>query len=450
MKYLLAIFLSLAALHPAAGAAGQGVSFTRDVAPVLVAKCLACHQADKAKGGYRLHTFEALLKPGSSKDAPVRPGRAADSLLFQLLVATNVDDRMPQEDEALPASQIALIRQWIDQGAPFDGPARSTLLAVLAPPRHPAAPESYRVPLPITALAFDPSGEVLVAGGYHELTLWDARSGRLLRRIGNVAERTFDVALSPDGRWLAAASGTPGRVGEVKLFQATNGALARILATTPDAQLAVAFSADGRRLAAGGADHAIRIWDVESGAALHTIEQHADWILALAFSPDGRLLVSGSRDKSARVFDVQTGELETTHNGHGEFVTAVAWADSKFVISASRERTAQRWNARDDKKAGEFAGWDASPTRLIVSSNRLFSAAMDGKILEHQLDSKAVVRNFSGPRDAAHALALHGPSRQLAAGAHDGTVTIWDAADGRVLRKFLAAPGLQGAGSPAP
>jgi WD40 repeat protein len=438
--------LFIAALVLFAACAGRmatavEVSFTKDIAPVFVAKCLACHSAEKAKGQYRMHSFDALLKAGSGKDAPLVPGKAAESLLYQLITTTNEDDRMPQKDDALPPSQVAAIKQWIEAGAKFDGADRSVALAVLSPPQHPIAPRAYPVPMPITALAFDASGEWLAASGYHEITIWNSRSGELVRRIGNVAERTFDLAFSPDGRWLATASGTPGKLGELKLFHATNGELARTFVTTADAVLALAFAIDGKRLAAGGADNVIRIWDVESAKQLHSIEQHADWVLALAFSPDGLQLASGSRDKSARVFDAQNGELETTHTGHGDFVTSVAWVDNKTVISASREREAHRWNARDGKKAGELSGWDASPTRMIISSNRLFSAAMDRTVREHDLEKKSVARTFDGAGDSVHALAWQAASQRLAVGTHAGEVLVWNAADGKLLLRFLAAPG---------
>jgi len=425
----------------AADPATASVSFTKDIAPIFVAKCLACHNSEKAKGGYRLHTYEALLKPGSSKDAVIVPGEPAESKLLQLITATDEDDRMPQKDEPLSPAQVIAIKKWIEQGAKFDGTDRAMLLAVLSPPQHPPAPRAYAVPVPITALAFDVSGERIAASGYHEITVWNSQSGALLQRIGNVAQRTFDLAFSSDGQWLACASGTPGKVGEVKLLNATNGQLAKILVTVADAELCLAFSPDGKKLAAGGADNVIRIWDLATDKPTLVIEQHADWILSLAFNPDGTRLVSGSRDKSARLFDAATGDLDETYTGHGDFVTAVAWADEKSIISASKTRTAHRWNVKDTKKAADFSGWENDPTRLLVMGTNLFSASLDGKVRQHGLESKEVVREFERHRDAIYSLALHTASSRLASGSHDGEVRIWNADDGKLLLKFLAAPG---------
>src|SRR5205085_2562456 len=83
-------------------------SFTNDIAPLLVQKCLTCHGPEKNKGGYRLDSFESLLKPGSSKEPSVTPGKPASSKLFQLITAADEDDRMPQKNEPLSASAIAL------------------------------------------------------------------------------------------------------------------------------------------------------------------------------------------------------------------------------------------------------------------------------------------------------------------------------------------------------
>ena len=50
------------------------VSFTKDVAPIFVQKCQACHGPGDPKGDYQITTFELLSKPGASSSAAVTAG----------------------------------------------------------------------------------------------------------------------------------------------------------------------------------------------------------------------------------------------------------------------------------------------------------------------------------------------------------------------------------------
>ena len=331
--------------------ANLSISFTNDIAPIFVQKCLTCHGPEKNKGGYRLDSFESLSKPGSSKEPSISPGKAEESALFKRLIATDEDERMPQKNEPLAAADIARIRQWITEGAQFDGPdAKAALVSIIPPISQPDPPAVYARPAPVTALAFSPDGAELAASGYHEITLWNPLDGRLLRRIKNVAQRTLCLAYKPNSSLLAAASGTPGRAGEVKLFDAKTGALLKVFVTSADFMLAVAFSPDGSKLAAGGSDNAIRIFDAATGKLEKLIEQHADWVTGLAFNHTGTLLASASRDKSARIYDARTGEMEHSYLGHGDFVFGVAFsADDQRVFSCGRDRKVHIWSLSESK-----------------------------------------------------------------------------------------------------
>ena len=84
-------------------AAKPPVSFAKDIAPILIEKCLACHGATQPKGGYQLHTFENLLKPGDSSAAPATAKDPNDSELLRYVEETDKDSWMPKDGDRHPA-----------------------------------------------------------------------------------------------------------------------------------------------------------------------------------------------------------------------------------------------------------------------------------------------------------------------------------------------------------
>src|SRR5262245_50249116 len=89
-----------------ARAADAPVSFTKDVAPILVKHCQACHAGPEPKGGYQVASYNLVIKPGESESPSVTAGRPEESELFNLVSSTDADQRMPRESDPLPAGQI--------------------------------------------------------------------------------------------------------------------------------------------------------------------------------------------------------------------------------------------------------------------------------------------------------------------------------------------------------
>jgi len=437
--------MMLAWAASAASAKSSDVSFSRDIAPILIAKCQTCHGADKAKGKYRLNTFEALQKPGSSGDPSVTPGEPKKSELYRLLVAKNADDRMPQKDEPLPAAQITLIERWIKNGAKFDGAdPKLDLVSLLPHKEHPAPPEVYTQPLPVTALAFSADGQTLFTSGYHEIIAWNLESKQPTQRIRNVATEVEALSLSPDGKLLAAATGQAGKLGEVLLIP-LDTAKPKVLVKLPDVALDAQFSPDGKQLATGGADNAIRIFDIATRKEVRKIEQHSDWVMAVAWSPDGTHLASASRDKTARAYDATNGELLTTYPDHEEPVFGVAFAGTNSVVATvGRDRKLHLWNTSDGKKAKDTkaqGGFGGDVWRLISTPTQLIAASRDREVRVYDIQPLKLNRKLSGHVDWVQALAVSPDGKRLASGAHDGEVILWNLEDGKILQRFIASPG---------
>ena len=445
MRFRRCIIL-LVILAPRGSLAEPPVSFKNDIAPILVKQCLDCHNAKKVKGGYRLDTFAHLLETGDSDHAPVAAGKPKESELFDLISTEDDDNRMPKKADRLPEAQIALIRRWIEQGAAFDGPAPDAPLASLIAPReYPAAPEVYRRPVAIAAIAFRPDGDELAVGGYHEITLWDPMTGTLTDRIKKLPERIHGLSYSPDGRLLAAACGEPGALGEVRLCNMVGRTPGKAIDQVKDAMLSVRFSPDGTRLAAGGADGSIRLYAIPGGKRESLIEQHGDWVTDLAFNSDGSRLASASRDKSARVIDVKTGATLSAFLGHEEALYGIAWApDGKALFTSGHDRRVRRWKASDGTKPMDVGGFEGDPFKIESGLGFLFVTCADGILRQYTLDDLDMQRAYPRAADWIYCVAIDPKHRRVATGSHDGTIQVWDVQSGKLLSEFIAAPGITG------
>lgn len=449
--------------------AGRPVSFINDVAPVLKENCFACHDAHKRKGKLDLTTYESLRQGGDGDD-PVVPGHPDDSLIYQRIRATGVR-RMPPETsgEALPADRVAVIGRWIREGARLDAglsPKADLLRELRLRWKPPMPATAYRAPIPITALTFTPDGRRLVVSGYYELTLWEVATGALRQRLRTRSERAYAVLFLPDGK-LVVAGGRPGQEGDVRAYdiygpaRQVNGValldgvnerrvLIRELAETDDAALCLAMSPDGQRLAASGCDHLVRVWDLGGGMAHARLEQvidsHADWVCGLAFARDGRQVITASRDRTAKRWDLGRRESVQTFADHQNAVYDVAVApDGKFGVSVGGDGHVRSWTLGGQggqRAASMEPGRALFKVALHSQPASLATGGADGLVRLWNPDTLVPVRTLPGLADWIYALALSPDGRLLAAGAWNGDVRVWRVADGSLVRAFKACPGL--------
>jgi mono/diheme cytochrome c family protein len=118
---------------PASPSAG-GVSYARQIKPLLTTKCYGCHGNGAAQGGYRMDTRESFITGGETHPV-VRPGDSANSLLIKMVRGEVPGKVMPPVGPRLTAVEVALLSRWIDEGASFGDvkPAAATWKPSLVP-----------------------------------------------------------------------------------------------------------------------------------------------------------------------------------------------------------------------------------------------------------------------------------------------------------------------------
>ncbi len=427
----------------------ETVSFLNDVAPILVESCVGCHNPRKSESRYDLTTFSKLAKGGAMGEGiMLEPGDLELSYFIELLQEDGIP-RMPYDTDPLPKEQIEIIEKWVLQGAEYDGEdPEEDWVAKLNRSRTVNIPEKYPIPMPITALAFDPEGDSVLTSGYHEINTYNLESGDLVQRTQGLGERVYDLAFSPDGKWLATASGDPGQFGLGRLWKVSEeGTFEPVadLVESEDAIFAATFRPDGKHVAFAGADRAIRVFEVESQVNLATIEDHADWIFDIAYSPDGKRIASASRDKTSKVFDAEAFESLVTFPGHGDTVFSVAFTpDGNLVATAGEDKQVRLWNHESEaKQARAISGFNGPVFHLLFNEDgkQLIAAGADGKVKIIDPSNGKTLNTLEGHEDWVYSLALSPDGKTLASGSWDGEVRLWDLEEAKELKSFLAAPG---------
>jgi mono/diheme cytochrome c family protein len=129
--------------EPSAGAGGpaeeSAINFTRQVAPLLAARCGRCHLSD-AKGGFSMSSFAVLMK-GPPEGVVVFPG---DTVASRLIETIETGD-MPRGGGRVTVEELATLKAWIEGGAKFDGEDPNAPLAADAAPPSAAAPPRPQV-----------------------------------------------------------------------------------------------------------------------------------------------------------------------------------------------------------------------------------------------------------------------------------------------------------------
>jgi len=108
--------------------AADPVEFNRDIRPVLADNCFHCHGPDPGtrKAGLRLDTEAGFFAKRQTKDGHEEPptiikGQPDKSSLYLRLLSTDPDEVMPPPEthKKLKPEQVARIKAWIEQGAPW-------------------------------------------------------------------------------------------------------------------------------------------------------------------------------------------------------------------------------------------------------------------------------------------------------------------------------------------
>ena len=327
----------------------------------------------------------------------------------------------------------------------------------------------------VYALAWNPKGTLIASGDRDGVTrIWDAATAKIVKSLPTLENAIFALSFSADGSRLYrvssdvvsfetvkwAAQGKPfklpsARITDFKLSGSSaalsagggqvytwdlKSASAKLLGQHDDGVSAVAWL--GGRVVSGGADGAIRTWDVKAAKEIAVKLSVGSYSNDLSFSSTGTLLASASDDPRVLIWDVATSKVMKTLKAGAMWPISLEFSNNDELLAVGYDDgTLVLWDVMTGKERRRIVADSSVVNSVSFSPNSKLLAVGGGDGITQIYDvatGKLLRSEKSGGEDQAELLevAYSRDGRLLAAGHGDGVLSILDADTLAVVSTF--------------
>ncbi len=293
------------------------------------------------------------------------------------------------------------------------------------------------------AVASLPSGEIAVGSSIGLISVFDAQSGRELRRwttgAGEAAGPAV-TALSASGDSLVSGHAD----GTLSAWDAFTG-LHRWSTQLQSEVTSLAIDATSARVAATEGGGSVAVWQASSGGAVEQLAPQAAAARAVAFHPELPLLAAGGDDGNIAIWNVQEGTAEASFGDAARPVRALAFNPTATLLAAAEAGgSVGIWDLASQTRQTTLSGLQFDADDVVFGPDGTWVAAADGteRTLVWDVVSGSVIHDLQDRSGAVSrgSLAITPDGASLACAVRHVAVALWGLPDGS-LRHRLGAYG---------
>jgi WD40 repeat protein len=229
------------------------------------------------------------------------------------------------------------------------------------------------------------------------------------------------LAVSPDGKIVASG----GADGAVRLWEIASGKeLARIEGEGGGIK-ALAFSPDAKTLLSAASDGTLGLWDVASGKSLRHFRGARDALNSIAFSPDGKRVAGGAENGSVFCYDLASGKMVYRAEVSPHKVRSVSYSPDGQYLLVCTPSTVLLFEAATGKQIHALDGMGDKLLTAVFSADgrRIMTLATEGTVFVSQEMDK-FAKPFKEEQGSQAALGSFSPDGRLALTALDSSVRL--------------------------
>ncbi len=269
---------------------------------------------------------------------------------------------------------------------------------------------------PITALAFALDCQHVIAGSQRGLTIHDwPRLGQVQTKDCGL-DSIHDISVSPNGKHLLVAGGSPGEFGVVQLRSWPALELERSWREHQDIVYKVAWRVDGKEWVSTSWDGYCRVCLLDAEASHVRMTSHSGPVFAATYLSDGSIATGGG-DRTIVVWNSSSGQTTRVLRQHTGSVHALALQPAsegsldRLLASASEDRTIRFWQPNIGRMV-RFHRFSSIPRSLVWTHDGrwLLAGCDDGTIV--QLDPISLTSSVLSQKEASVFNILTQPKRE--------------------------------------